>query len=79
LRRPAIVLADEPTASLDRDTARIVADLLSAMCRGANATLIVTTHDPALASRLDAACDIADGDLRTRPSAPVVQPLRSAA
>ena len=34
LRKPAIVLADEPTASLDRDTADVVADLLCTMCRG---------------------------------------------
>ena len=33
------------TASLDRDTANVVADLLCSMCRGANATLVVTTHD----------------------------------
>jgi putative ABC transport system ATP-binding protein len=79
LRKPAIVLADEPTASLDRVTANIVADLLSSMCRGAQATLIVTTHDPSLAARLDAACDIVDGDLRVRSPASVVQPLRSAA
>lgn len=79
LRKPAIVLADEPTASLDRDTANVVADLLSSLCRGANATLVVTTHDPSLASRLDVACDIVDGDLKVRSPTSVVQPLRSAA
>jgi putative ABC transport system ATP-binding protein len=79
LRKPAIVLADEPTASLDRDTANVIADLLSSLCRGANATLVVTTHDPSLASRLDGACDIVDGDLKLRSPAFIVQPLRSAA
>jgi putative ABC transport system ATP-binding protein len=79
LRKPAIVLADEPTASLDRDTANVVADLLSSLCRSANATLVVTTHDPSLASRLDAAYDIVDGGLRARSPAGMVQPLRSAA
>ena len=78
LRKPAIVLADEPTASLDRETANVVADLLSTMCRAAGATLLVMTHDPALAGRLDAIYDIADGDLRARSTA-TLQPLRSAA
>jgi len=79
LRKPAIVLADEPTASLDRDTANVVADLLCTMCRGANATLVVTTHDPALASRLDAAYDVVDGDLQPRSPVPSRAPLRTAA
>ena len=72
LRKPAIVLADEPTASLDRDTARTSSRICSArLCRGANATLVVTTHDPSLASRLDATYDIVDGDLRARSPAAV--------
>jgi putative ABC transport system ATP-binding protein len=79
LRKPAIVLADEPTASLDRDTANVVLDLLCTMCRGANATLVVMTHDPSLASRLDAAYDIVDGDLWARSPVPARQPLRTAA
>ena len=79
LTQPAIVLADEPTASLDRDTANVVADVLCSMCRSANATLVVTTHDPSIARRLDATYDLVDGDLRTRTPPSVVQPLRSAA
>jgi putative ABC transport system ATP-binding protein len=53
VRFPAVVLADEPTASLDRDTAAIVADLLCQLCREQHATLVVVTHDAALADRLD--------------------------
>jgi putative ABC transport system ATP-binding protein len=79
LRKPAIVLADEPTASLDRDTANVVADLLSSLCRAANATLVVTTHDPSLASRLDAAYDLVEGDLRARSPGAMRHTLRSAA
>ena len=79
LRKPAIVLADEPTASLDRHASNVVADLLSCMCRSANATLIVTTHDSMLANRLDASYDIADGRLHPRSPVAAVQPLRSAA
>jgi putative ABC transport system ATP-binding protein len=69
LRRPAIVRADEPTASLDRDNAGLVADLLFTLCREAGATLIVATHDPQLAARTGAVVDIVDGDLRPRNAA----------
>lgn len=73
LRKPAIVLADEPTASLDRATASAVADLLSSMCRSVNATLIVATHDPSLAGRLDQVFDIVDTGLQS----PLPSPARS--
>jgi putative ABC transport system ATP-binding protein len=53
LRAPAIVLADEPTASLDGETGRALADLLCSLCREAGTTLVVATHDRALADRLD--------------------------
>jgi putative ABC transport system ATP-binding protein len=79
LRRPAIVLADEPTASLDRNAANAVSDLLSSMCRGVNATLVVTTHDPLLAQRVDQAFEIADGRLRARAPASVSAPVPKAA
>jgi putative ABC transport system ATP-binding protein len=63
---PPIVLADEPTASLDRDTGRSVADLLCALCRETAATLIVATHDLELAARMDHSYEIADRHLRPR-------------
>jgi len=53
IRAPAIVLADEPTASLDRRTAGTVAELLCRLCRDRGTTLVVVTHDDALADRLD--------------------------
>lgn len=52
LRRPAILLADEPTASLDRASAARVGALLLHAATEAGATLIVATHDPALLARL---------------------------
>ena len=66
IREPAIVLADEPTASLDAQAARTVADLLAGLCRDAGATLIVATHDPGLAARLDRTFDIVYGDVQPR-------------
>lgn len=46
-----LVLADEPTAHLDTATSKDIADALIALARGC--TLIVATHDPALAARMD--------------------------
>lgn len=51
LRRPAVILADEPTADLDDDTAdAVIAGLLA--LHGQGATLIVATHDPRLVAAL---------------------------
>jgi putative ABC transport system ATP-binding protein len=49
---PPIVLADEPTASLDAANGRVVADLLLKLTRDAGSTLVVVTHDPTLLQRL---------------------------
>lgn len=49
---PDVILADEPTADLDKATAQAVTEgLLAQVARGA--TIVVATHDPALASRMD--------------------------
>ena len=50
---PAILVADEPTGNLDEATGRSVADLLFGIRRERGATLILVTHDPALAERCD--------------------------
>jgi ABC-type lipoprotein export system ATPase subunit len=58
---PAILLADEPTASLDRANAdRLIADLM-ALVRRDGRSLIVVSHDPALHDAADAILDLADG------------------
>ncbi len=51
---PPIVLADEPTAALDRVNAARVADLLVDSARRSGAALVVATHDPQLAARMAA-------------------------
>ena len=48
---PALVLADEPTGNLDRDTGRAVMDAIFAMSVRAGTTLMLVTHDPTLAER----------------------------
>jgi len=60
--RPAVVLADEPTASLDRETADTATGLLVELCADARATLVVATHDATLASRMQDRFDITRGE-----------------
>jgi putative ABC transport system ATP-binding protein len=50
---PSIVIADEPTASLDRVTAQTVMGLLATATEAAGAALLVATHDVALAKAFD--------------------------
>lgn len=50
--RPPLVLADEPTASLDPENARRAVDLIRETCREAGAALLLVTHDPAIAERV---------------------------
>ena len=51
IRNPGILLADEPTGNLDRDSAERVADRLLDLHRSANTVLIVVTHSESLADR----------------------------
>lgn len=50
---PALVLADEPTASLDPDNAQVALDLLQDACRSSNAALLCVTHDQRFVDRFD--------------------------
>jgi putative ABC transport system ATP-binding protein len=52
VRAPGVIIADEPTASLDADSGEVIADLLIGLAATAGATLIVVSHDPALIARL---------------------------
>lgn len=51
INRPALILADEPTSSLDDKNAEIVAGLLQEQAQQAEANLIIITHDNRLKSR----------------------------
>lgn len=59
--RPGLIFADEPTGNLDGATSKKVADLLFERRSAAGATLVMITHDPALASRCDRIVEMADG------------------
>ncbi len=58
---PVLLLADEPTGNLDLATGRAVMDLLFAMQAEHGTTLLLITHDPALATRCGRQVAIADG------------------
>jgi putative ABC transport system ATP-binding protein len=58
---PRLLLADEPTGNLDLATGRVVMDLLFAMQARLGTTLLLITHDPALAQRCGRQVRIGDG------------------
>ncbi|MGF1650496.1 MAG: ABC transporter ATP-binding protein [Hyphomicrobiaceae bacterium] len=59
--QPKILFADEPTGNLDKATGEQVIDLMFALQRRAGATLVLITHDEALANRCDDLVRMADG------------------
>ena len=63
IRKPAIVLADEPTASLDEKTGREVVDLIKKMSRTLGVTVVLVTHDNRILDIADRIIRINDGNL----------------
>jgi putative ABC transport system ATP-binding protein len=59
--RPELIFADEPTGNLDAATGQSILDLLFARQRDTGATLLVITHDPALARRCERVLEMQDG------------------
>jgi putative ABC transport system ATP-binding protein len=60
-RGPELVLADEPTGNLDAATGRQVIELLVELHRERQATLVLVTHDPAVAGRCGRVIELRDG------------------
>ncbi|WP_348759953.1 ABC transporter ATP-binding protein [Candidatus Methylocalor cossyra] len=58
---PLILFADEPTGNLDRKTGRTIIDLLFELNREKNTTLVLVTHDEALAARCQRTIRLEDG------------------
>ena len=60
---PKLLLADEPTGNLDQDTGQEIVELLFRVQREHGMTLLLITHEPALAARCERRLEMADGRL----------------
>jgi lipoprotein-releasing system ATP-binding protein len=67
IRKPRVLLCDEPTGNLDAETASTVADLLIAMHAKQNAIMVLVTHSEALGSRFARRWSMNRGVLTTEP------------
>jgi predicted ABC-type transport system involved in lysophospholipase L1 biosynthesis ATPase subunit len=63
INQPPVLLADEPTGNLDRQTAQSIGTLLLEMGREQNAVLIVVTHSTELAARFPRQVELVEGSL----------------
>jgi putative ABC transport system ATP-binding protein len=61
LRSPGVIIADEPTASLDLESGEAVGDLLLSVAASTGSTLIVASHDQHLIGRLDRRLTLSGG------------------
>ena len=66
VHRPSLVLADEPTGALDEANARSVIELLAQLQQDLGATLVVVTHDPMVAARMQRIVHLEDGSIIER-------------
>ncbi len=61
--QPKLVIADEPTANLDSDTAARILDLLAALNDSTGVTFVFSTHDPSLIARMPRVVRLHDGSI----------------
>lgn len=66
MNKPALILADEPTGSLDRATGEKVLSLLIDAVQDVNATLLIITHDESIAKRMDRVFELKEKTLHER-------------
>lgn len=63
VHQPELILADEPTASLDARTGQDVVNLLTTLSRESGATIVMVTHDPRITDSADRLLHLEDGRL----------------
>ncbi len=61
VRRPPLVLADEPTGNLDTNSSEEIFELMRRFNRELGTTFLIVTHDPRIADRCDRTIEIVDG------------------
>jgi len=69
INQPSLVLADEPTGNLDRQTAHTIGSLLLEVCREQTAMLIAVTHSLELAGQFPLTVELAEGKMDVTPQA----------
>lgn len=63
VKSPEILMADEPTGNLDRETGEKVEEVLFNECRNKNISLVLVTHNPELAAKAGKIIRMRDGML----------------
>lgn len=64
VHKPSLIIADEPTAALDKQTAGEILDLLQAIRQEMGVTVIMASHDPLVLSKVDRVVHLSDGKLQ---------------
>ncbi len=60
-KKPALIIGDEPTASLDQETGKGIIDTLVALNRSSGVTVILSSHDPMVQARSQHVINLRDG------------------
>ncbi len=63
VNEPAIILADEPTGSVDTETGAVILDYLVELCHSRGVTMLIATHNPGIAEGSDRVLRLKDGVL----------------
>lgn len=76
--KPPLLLADEPTGSVDTATAKMILEIFRHINRTYGTTIVIVTHDPRLASAVDRVVAIRDGRTSSEVVRRVITPARAA-
>jgi ABC exporter DevA family ATP-binding subunit len=63
--RPSLILADEPTASLDKESGRTVVNLIQQLCKDQGASVVLVTHDNRILDVADRILHLEDGEIQS--------------
>jgi len=77
MRRPRLILADEPTGNLDPETGRLVQEILLDLNRECGAALVVATHNAQLAAMMTRVVQLREGRLTAEPATGTVERMVS--